>query len=215
MPVDLTRMLEPRGCALLIMECQEGVVGSAAGLGALAEAVARHATLDRIADLVHAARTAGVPVLYLNASRRRDHLGTSANCLLLALGRKGEPMVVGSPRQAVVRQLAPAEGDFVLNRQHGLTPFHGTELDSILRNMGIRTVVAAGVSVNVGITGLTIEAVNSGYQVILPRDAVAGTPDEYVDSVFQHTLRMLATITTTKEVASVWTSHSSQGDPHA
>lgn len=57
---------------------------------------------------------------------------------------------------------------------------------------------------NVGITGLTIEAVNAGYQVVIPRDAVTGTPDAYVDAVFEHTLRLLATVTTTGRVAESW-----------
>ena len=38
-----------------------------------------------------------------------------------------------------------------------ISPFHGTELDAILRNLGVRTVVATGVSVNVGVLGMTIE----------------------------------------------------------
>jgi nicotinamidase-related amidase len=96
------------------------------------------------------------------------------------------------------------ETDYVLTRYHGITPFHGTELDQILRNLGVRTVVATGVSVNVGILGLTIDAVNAGYQVVIPRDAVTGTPDEYVDAVFQHTLRLLATVTGSEEVVRAW-----------
>ena len=113
-------------------------------------------------------------------------------------------MLPGSKRQAVVEALAPHDGDYVLTRFHGLTPFHGTELDQVLRNLGVRTVVATGVSVNVGVLGLSIEAVNSGYQVVVPRQAVAGTPDEYVEQVFTHTLRFLATVTTVDEVAAAW-----------
>ena len=44
-----------------------------------------------------------------------------------------------------------ASGDLVLPRLHGLSPFQGTELDSILRNLGVRTIVGVGVSVNVAI----------------------------------------------------------------
>jgi nicotinamidase-related amidase len=58
--------------------------------------------------------------------------------------------------------------------------------------------------VNVGVLGMTLEAVNAGYQVVIPREAVAGTPDEYVDAVFEHTLRLLATVTTVDAVASAW-----------
>jgi biuret amidohydrolase len=206
MPLDLKQLLAPAHTAVLVMECQEGVIGGGGKLGALGDAVARHGTVARIRRLLDAARGAGVRVFYLNASRRSDSAGTSANCLLLALGRKSEPLVPGSARHAVVADLAPREPDFVINRFHGVTPFQGTELDALLRNLGVKTVVAAGVSVNVGITGLTIEAVNHGYQVVLPSDAVAGTPDEYVEAVFANTLRLLATVTTVGEVAQVWSS---------
>jgi nicotinamidase-related amidase len=206
MPLDLKALLDPRHSALLLMECQEAIVGGTGRLGALAEAVARHGTIDRIARVLAAARAAEVPVFYLTVARRADSGGSTANCLLLALGRKGTPLLPGSPQQAVVAALAPQDGDFVLTRFHGLTPFHGTELDQLLRNLGVGTVVATGVSVNVGITGLTIEAVNAGYQVVIPRDAVAGTPDSHVESMFEHTLRLLATITTVDEMVRIWSS---------
>ena len=41
----------------------------------------------------------------------------------------------------------------MVSRLHGMTPFTSTSLDQILRNLGIRTVVATGVSVNLGVIG--------------------------------------------------------------
>jgi biuret amidohydrolase len=204
-PVDLHALVDPARAALLLMECQEGVIGGGGKLGALADAVARHGTVPAIARVLRAARGASVPVFHCTMSRRPDGRGAAVNCLLLAAtAKRGVGLVPGSPAQAVVAPLAPVDGEWVLTRFHGVTPFHGTELDAILRNLGVRTVVATGVSVNIGILGLTIEAVNAGYQVVIPRDAVTGTPDEYVEVVFEHTLRLLATITTTAEVASAW-----------
>src|SRR5262249_36374670 len=187
------------------MECQEGIIGEGGTLSALADAVRRNGTVAQIARVLAAARAPGGPGFHCLMARRPDGAGAAANCLLLAATRKSErPLLPGSPQQAPVAALAPVDGEWVVTRWHGLTPFHGTELDSLLRNMGVRTVVATGVSVNIGILGMTLEAVNAGYQVVIPRDAVAGTPDEYVDAVFQHTLRLLATMTTAAEVASVW-----------
>jgi nicotinamidase-related amidase len=204
MPIDLKSLLTPASTAVLVMECQEGVVGRSAALGALGEAVQRHGTIGQIRRVLDAARAAGVPIFYLTVARRADSAGGVANCLLLALGRKGEPLLYGSPRHAVVEELAPHASDWVVNRFHGVTPFHAGELDQLLRNLGITTVVATGVSVNVGITGLTIEAVNAGYQVVIPRQAVAGTPDDYVEAVFANTLRLLATLTSVDDVVSAW-----------
>lgn len=204
MPLDLAALLAPAQTALLMMECQEGIVGGGARLGALAEAVARHGTMGEIARLLTAARVAGVRPFHLTMARREDGAGAVANCRLLAATRKGTPLVPGSPAQAVVAALAPAAGDVVMTRFHGLTPFHGTELDQLLRNCGVTTVVATGVSVNVGVLGLTLEAVNAGYQVVIPRRAVTGTPDAYVEQVLEHTLGLLATVTSVDQVLAAW-----------
>jgi nicotinamidase-related amidase len=104
----------------------------------------------------------------------------------------------------VLEEIGVAESDVVLTRMQGLTPFHYSELDPILRNAGIRTIVAAGVSVNVAILALTFEAVTASYQVVLPRDAVAGVPRDYADAVLDNTLRLLATLTTTDELTALW-----------
>lgn len=206
MPVDLPALLAPDRTALLMMECQEGIIGGGSGrLSALGEAVQRHGTVAQIARVLGAARRARVPVFHCTMSRRPDGAGAVVNCLLLAAARKGgAPLLPGSPQQAVVAPLTPVDGDWVVTRHHGITPFHGTELDALLRNLGVRTVVATGVSVNVGVLGLTIDAVNAGYQVVIPREAVAGTPDEYVDAVMEHTLRLLATIVPVDQVVGAW-----------
>jgi len=203
-PLDLHALLAPPQAALLMMECQEGIVGGNGTLGVLSEAARRHGTIAAIGRVLAAARAARVPVFHLTMAARPDRAGAVANCLLLAATRKGEPLLLGSPRQAVVAPLAPVDGEWVLARYHGLSPFHGTELDQLLRNQGIRTVVATGVSLNVGVTGLTFEAVNAGYQVVIPREAVTGTPDSHVASILEHTLRLLATITTVDDVVRAW-----------
>ena len=52
----------------------------------------------------------------------------------------------------------------------------------------MRTVVATGVSVNLGVFGLAIEAVNLGYTVVVPRETVAGLPQEYAEAILANTL---------------------------
>ena len=207
MPLDLKALLAPSQSALLMMECQEGIIGARAALGALGEAVRRHGTIAQIARVLHAARAARVPVFHCTMARRPDGGGAVVNCLLLAATKKsaGPGLVPGSPQWAPVEELAPVDSDYVITRFHGISPFHGTELDTILRNLRVRTVVATGVSLNVGVLGMTIEAVNAGYQVVIPREAVTGTPDAYVDAVMEHTLRLLATITRVDDVVAAWT----------
>ena len=66
--------------------------------------------------------------------------------------------------------------------------------------------MVTGVSVNVAVTNLVMDAVNRGYDVVLPRDAVCGIPQDYADAVIDNTLALLATVTTTDELLAIWAS---------
>jgi nicotinamidase-related amidase len=206
MPIDLATLVDPRQTALVTSECQEGIVGAASRLGPLVDAVRQRDVIGRIAELATLARARGVPVLHCTVATRSDHGGSTANCPLLAFARRGGggTLLPGSPEARLAAALGPATSDYVVSRLHGVSPFHGTELDPILRSLGVRTVVATGVSLNVALLGLTIEAVNRGYRVVLPLDATAGTPPEYTALLVEHTLRLLATVTTAAAVAAVW-----------
>ncbi|HEX2212606.1 MAG TPA: isochorismatase family protein, partial [Mycobacterium sp.] len=122
---------------------------------------------------------------------------------IFALGA-GVDISPGSPGTQLVPELGAAPSDLVLHRWHGIGPMGGTDLDSVLRNLGVTTIVAVGVSVNLAITNLVMDAVNAAYRVVVPRDAVAGIPADYATAVIDNTLSLLATITTTDEVVARW-----------
>ena len=48
-------------------------------------------------------------------------------------------------------------------------------------------------SVNVGMLNFAMDAVNAGYQFVLPRDCVAGVPADYADAVLDNTLALIST----------------------
>ena len=85
-----------------------------------------------------------------------------------------------------------------------LVTMTGTDLDSVLRNLNIKTIVGVGVSVNIAIQNFVMDAVNRSYQFVLPRDAVAGYPREYAESIIDNTLALLTTVTTTDAVIQTW-----------
>lgn len=202
--MELREAIDPPSTALVLQECQNGVIGELSALPALAEA-AKEGLIPNVATLADAARAAGVRVIHCTAQHRTDGWGGNRNARLFrAMPKMPVQLHVGTPAVEVVPEIGVADADIVLPRHHGLSPFEGTELDSLLRNEGIRTIVAVGVSVNVAIINLTFDAVNAGYVVVIPRDAVAGTPPDYVDAVFEHTLGIVATITTTNDVVAAW-----------
>lgn len=203
MAIDLDDLVAPAHTALVTQEIQRGVVGDLSALPDLAEAAAP--TLPRIAALVDAARGAAVPVVHCTAERRPDGLGANANARIFGyMGRVKHPLHPGSDAAAIVPDVPVAESDLVLPRLHGLSPFQGTELDFVLRNLGVSTIIGVGVSVNVAIQCLAFDAVNASYQVVIPRDAVAGFPQEYVDAVFANSLGAVATLVDTQQLLDAW-----------
>ena len=193
------------GTTVVTMELERGVVGDLANLPQLAEAAGSRGTLAACGRLVGAARDADVPVVHAVARWRADRRGTVTNTPLTAsLARIPGQILAGTDAVAPVPELGDTSGDLVSARGHGLTPFTGTDLDPILRSLGTSTVVACGVSLNVGVLGLCLSAADLGYRVVVPTDAVVGVPVDYGDEVVRNTLALVATLTTVDELAATW-----------
>ena len=195
----MSLQLDPATTAIVTQELQGAVVGPNARLAALATEARREA-LPNIARLLPVAREAGVPVVHCLVQRRADGLGSNSNARLFTVGQRTVDITPGSEGATLLPEFGPDPRDLVLHRWHGLGPMGGTDLDAVLRNMGVRTIVAVGVSLNVAIPNLVMDAVNAGYRVALPRDGVAGIPADYGRAVIDNTLALLCTVTTTDEL---------------
>jgi nicotinamidase-related amidase len=201
---DLVELVAPSHTAVLTQECQKGVLGSSPVFPQLAEA-ARVTAIPNMARLVAAARASSVRVVHCIAARRPDLAGHNTNARIFGAARKsGVSLAPGSEATEVIDEIGVTDSDIICVRLHGIGPFWGTDLDAILRNLGVKTVVAVGVSVNIAVTNLVMDAVNASYQVVLPRDAVCGLPADYADALIDNTLALLATVTTTDDVIGAW-----------
>ena len=187
--------------ALLVSEMQKGVVDpTVTALPGLAAQVGERDIVGRIAALAAVCRQRGVPVVWSSLAPRADRAGTTANSLLSAIIVKGA-LVEGTPAAELADGLDIDSRDVVVSRVHGVTPFHGTELEPILRALGVTTVVLAGVSTDVALTGAAIEAVNRGFSVVLPVDCVAGSSVEAFEHRLAEFFPLLATVTDSETVA--------------
>jgi biuret amidohydrolase len=205
MAVDLADLVAPPHTAVVTSEVQRGVIGDSSALPELAAAAKEASLVPNVAKLVRAARATGVRVVHATAFHRGDGLGGNTNArLFAAMKRSTAGLLEGTPATEVVPEIGVEPSDLVLSRVHGLGPMGGTDLDPVLRNMGVSTIVAVGVSVNIAIQNLAFDAVNNGYQVVIPRDAVAGVPAGYADAVLDNTLSLVATLTTTADLVRIW-----------
>ncbi len=117
-----------------------------------------------LARLADRARRAGVPVVYVNDNFGRwqsDWRRVVQHCL----GPR-------SPGRRVTERLHPAADDyFVLKPKH--SGFFGTALDLLLRHLGTRTAVIAGIATDICILFTANDAYMRDYHVVVPRDCVA------------------------------------------
>lgn len=203
--MSLPELLEPASTAVLTVEMQRAVCGDLATMPQLRQAMLERNAIEGAATVCRAARGMGVRVVHCTAVSRRDGAGRINNARILAATESTASAIVeGEPGAQVIAELEPADADIEVPRLHGLTPFIGTSLDRILRNMGVETIVVVGNSLNVGVLGAIVAGVDLGYRVVVPSDAVAGVPVDFGDAVMANTVSLLATITTSTEIGSLW-----------
>ena len=204
MAFDLRSLLDPRTTVVVTSECQNGVLGEASYLPELAEAAR-----DRGSRTWPAWCTAPAPP-GCRSSTACSGAGptggaSNTNGRIFAMANKVAPaMEPGSDAALPLPEIGLSPDDLISGRYHGADPLEGTDLDSLLRNCGARTVVVAGVSVNVALVGLTLGLLNRGYQVVVPRDAVAGIPVDYSETMLDNTYAIIATVLTTDDVLAAW-----------
>jgi biuret amidohydrolase len=204
MPLDVGPLVPPATTALLLNEVQPSTVS---GPGALNEVAAD--VLPNIVRLTDAARAAGVQVMHCVKVFRRDSLARNRNILLyrrrgLVTDEAVAPDSRPVPGSVVAPEVGPDERDLVMTRLHGMGAVTDTGVVPVLRNLGIVNVVVAGVSLNVGVPNTVMDLVNHAFEVVVPADAVAGTPVTYAEQVIEHTLKYLATVTTTGALIDAW-----------
>jgi nicotinamidase-related amidase len=206
MPFEVGPLVVPATTALLINEMQ-GTTTASTEPGSIGEGAV--GVLPNIVRLAEAARAVGVQVMHCVILFRRDSLAKNRNVLLYRL-RGGAPTEEQRPDSRPIEgsvphpDLGPDDRDIVMTRYHGIGSVADTGVAPVLRNLGITTVVVTGISLNIGVPNAVMDLVNQSFDVVVPRDAVAGTPADYGKHMLRNTIGLLATLTTTDELMSAW-----------
>jgi nicotinamidase-related amidase len=138
-----------------------------------------------------ALREQGVPVLWVNWGNRPDRLNLSPS-LLHVYKPTGEGIGIGDPlpnsgahvleqgswSAAIVEELACDPADIHVAK-YRMSGFWDTPLDSILRNLGVTTLLFAGVNLDQCVLCTLQDANFLGYDCILLEDCCATTSPDY------------------------------------
>lgn len=126
----------------------------------------RHArpAAEHIASLKERAKTAGVPVVYVNdnAGRWQDDIGAIVQRALRP----------EAPGRDVAERLQPGPDDYaVLKPKH--SAFYQTPLDTLLKHLGTQTLVLTGFTGDVCLLATALDANMRDFRLVVPADATA------------------------------------------
>lgn len=89
----------------------------------------------------------------------------------------GEHAVKGTWGNQIIDELSPLPDEIVIPKRR-FSGFFGTDLDLVLRENGIDTIVVTGVLTNICVLYTVSDAYQRGYKVIVPEDSVASVDEE-------------------------------------
>ena len=169
-PESLDEVCDPHRLALIVYDMQVGIlsqIADAAGLTA------------KVAEVVRAARTAGVRVLFSrHMSLPKELMGVFQLRMAMAWQRVStvddvrSKFLRDSPGFRLLPELTPLPSEAVFDKIT-MSAFEGTPLDIILRDCGINAFLIAGVATEVGIEPTVRHGADLGYIPIVVTDACA------------------------------------------
>ncbi len=187
--------VDPSTTAVVLIEYQNDFTSEGGVLhGAVSEVMDRTEMLARTQEVVAAARAAGVTVMHAPITFAPGYNEISSHPYGILKGVvDGNAFVKGTWGADIVDELAPAEGDIVIEGKRGLDTFASTNLDFILRSKGITTIALGGFLTNCCVESTMRSGYENGYQVITLSDCVAATSPEEHDNAIKYDYPMFST----------------------
>ena len=131
------------------------------------------AIVPATAALLDAARNAGVPVIFCNAA----HIAGIDR----ELKHWGDHAIAGTKGAEVIPELKKSEKDFVIPKRR-YSGFFQTDLDILLKELGVKTVVMTGLHAHMCVRHTSADAYCLGYDVVVAKEATDSfTEEDYVN----------------------------------
>lgn len=194
--------LDPAKTAVVLIEYQNEFTTEGGVLhGAVAPVMEKTGMLANTVALVDKAREAGATIMHAPITFAEGYNELTRHPYGILKGVvDGNAFVKGSWGAAIVDELAPADGDILIEGKRGLDTFASTNLDFILRSKGIDTIVLGGFLTNCCVESTMRTGYENGYRVITLTDCLAGTSQEEHDNAITYDYPMFSQPVESKDV---------------
>ena len=178
---------DPQSTALVVIDMQRDFVepgGFGAALGN--DVTPLQAVIAPCGRMLDAARSTGMMVIHTREGHSPDLADCPPTKIVRGRGaiRIGDPgpmgrlLVRGEHGHEIVPQLAPKPGEVVVDKP-GKGAFCATDLDLILHNRGIKSLIVCGVTTEVCVNTTVREANDRGYECVVLSDCVGSYFPEF------------------------------------
>jgi len=171
MQVDV---IDPQKTAMIVVDMQNDFVAP----GAAIEVPAARAMVPKLVEALKVCRDSQIKVIYTAHVHRRDGSDMGLFDDLHPPIANRDALVEGTPGADIYPDLRPAPGEHVI-KKHRYSGFFGTDLDMILREWGVDTVIISGTSTENCCHATARDAMFRNYRVIFLSDAT--TTYDYPD----------------------------------
>ena len=210
--LSLAEWVDPSTSALLIVDVQNDFCHSGGILGKRGVDMGPlQAILPHLQRLMEEARSIGIPVVNFRVAQTE---GSEWPAFLRLERYKCNTQFhdaetyerlcnEGTWGAEIHEAVVPKPGDVVItkNRYGGFT---GTNLDLILRNLGVKTLIMTGIATNVCVESTAREGFMLDYNVVLVDDACGATSPEEHEGTLLNTRIYFGRVATTDEVLNAW-----------
>jgi ureidoacrylate peracid hydrolase len=165
--MDIQR-IDPAKTAMIVVDMQNDFVAPGGGL----ETPAARAMVPRLVEALKICRSNGIRVIYTAHVHRRDGSDMGLFDDLHPPVANRTAVVDGTPGVEIYPEVAPAPGEHVI-KKHRYSGFFGTDLDIVLREWHVDTVIISGTTTENCCHATARDAMFHNYRVVFLSDATA------------------------------------------